>query len=84
MSEEGEYTDLGTAITQLDELFGVAMDPQEPYLRGKPKQGNCLAYRVDTIERLDLPKPSSAPKFNQQGWEHGDRSEMAGWLRSPP
>ena len=74
------YDSLGSALDRIDEQFDVDVDREQRYLRGKPDVGYCLAYRVEAVERLDLPKPDEV-RFNQQGWERGDRPEIAAWLR---
>lgn len=77
--EAFSYSDLNTALEQLDAAFGGHIDRQQPYIRGKPDEGHCLGYRVQVVERVDLPKPDGV-RFNQQGWERDDRPEMAEWL----
>jgi hypothetical protein len=77
------YTSVDAALDRIDEGFGVETDRKQPYVDGKPDEGYCLAYRVEALERLDLPKPDDV-SFNQQGWERGDRPEIAAWLGNAP
>jgi len=39
----------------------------EPYYANGPESGFCLAYRVEALERLSLPKPDDL-RFPQNGW----------------
>lgn len=73
------YESLDAAVDHIDDAFGIETDTEQPYLQGKPQAGYCLAYRVEALERLDLPKPDDL-SFNQQGWERGSRPEIAAWL----
>lgn len=77
------YNSLDAALDRIDDQFGVAIDRAQRYLDDKPQEGYCLAYRVEALERLDLPRPEDVT-FNQQGWERGDRPEIAAWLRQAP
>jgi hypothetical protein len=74
------YQALSEALKVMERRFGVKIDRLQPYLHGKPEEGFCLAYRVEALESLFLPKPPSISKFNQQGWERGTRPEVAAWL----
>lgn len=73
------YESLDAVVDHIDDAFGIETDTEQPYLQGKPQAGYCLAYRVEALERLDLPKPDGL-SFNQQGWERGSRPEIAAWL----
>ena len=74
------YSSIGQALDVMDERFNVSIDRSQSYLDGKPTAGYCLAYQVNAIERVHLPKPEVVAKFNQQGWERGTRPEIAHWL----
>ncbi len=39
----------------------------ESYFANAPESGFCLAYRVEALERMSLPKPDDF-RFPQQGW----------------
>lgn len=73
------YASLAAALDRVDEAFEVEIDREQRYLDGKPDEGYCLAYRVDAVERLNLPKPADV-SFNQQDWERGDRPQIAAWI----
>ncbi len=77
------YESLDAAVDRIDDAFGVETDREQRYLDGKPHEGYCLAYRVEALERLDLPKQDDV-SFNQQGWERGSRPEIAAWLGETP
>ena len=74
------YADRNDALLHLNELFDAEIDLTQPYLNGKPMEGYCLGYKVSADERVDIPKPEWIAKFNQMGWEHGDRPEISRWL----
>lgn len=57
--------------------FG-ALDEDQPYFRDAPKQGYCVAYKVEPLERLDIPKPEGV-RFPMSGWLR-DASTIAAWL----
>jgi len=73
------YASLDDALDRIGSEFYGEIDRAQPYIDGKPDEGFCLAYSVTVVERLDLRKPSDL-RFNQQGWERGDRPEIAAWL----
>jgi hypothetical protein len=77
------YESLDAAVDRIDDAFGIETDTEQLYLQGKPQVGYCLAYRVEALKRLDLPKPDDV-RCNQQGWERGSRPEIAAWLGQTP
>jgi hypothetical protein len=74
------YSSLKKALDVMDDRFAVSIDRTQEYLDHKPNEGYCLAYRVEALKRLHLPKPGSVSKFSQQGWERGSRPEIATWI----
>ena len=73
------YSNLGDAIEEIEDRFSTPVDRTQPYVVGKPNEGFCLAYRVASPKRVDLPKPEGT-SFAQLGWERGDRPEIAAWI----
>lgn len=74
------YARLEEAILRLEETSGGSIDREQAYLAGKPNQGYCLAYSVEAVKQVDVPKPKGF-RFNQNGWERDTRPEIVQWLR---
>jgi hypothetical protein len=74
------YRSLDAALDQLDSAFGVIVDRGQDYLVGKPNEGFCLAYRVQALKQVDIPKPNDL-RFNQSGWERAESDAIARWLQ---
>ncbi len=64
-----DYKTVESAVRRLRKHFGDT-DLDQPYIRGRPEPGYCLAYRSDPVRRLDLPAPE------------GFKMPMLGWLRA--
>jgi hypothetical protein len=67
--------------SKLEHRFGPFDPAQEYFVRGT-ESGFCLAYRVQAIGRLALPKPDSI-RFPQQGWLKVERPEVVQWVSQP-
>jgi hypothetical protein len=56
----------------------TTVDAAQPYFVDAPDSGFCLSYRVEAIERVNLPKPE-AFRFPQQGWLRIDDEVAEQW-----
>jgi hypothetical protein len=74
------YDALDHAMQHLEDTFNTSVDRGQDYLLGKPDQGYCLAYAVQAIRLVDVPKPKGF-RFNQNGWERDTREAIASWLQ---
>jgi 5-methylcytosine-specific restriction protein A len=54
-------------------------DLTQPYYVEAPDRGYCLAWKVQPLERMSLPKPESL-RFPQHGWLRVDLEITAKWL----
>ncbi len=72
------YSHKDDALNRLEERFGE-IDPSQPYYVDAPSSGYCLGFRVEALERLNIPKPSSR-KFRRSGWLPGDDKLFHEWL----
>lgn len=52
----------------------------DPYFVKAKDQGYCLAYQVDSLVRLAVPKPAEF-RFPMDGWLRCSDEKAAGWLR---
>lgn len=77
--EAWTYADLGDVLDEIEDTFGVEIDRDQDYLESNPPEGYCLAYAVNTLRRVDLPRPDGV-RFNMLGWERGDDPRIASWL----
>jgi hypothetical protein len=50
----------------------------QSYFLDGPESGYCLSYRVDSLERIRIPKPDGF-KFPHQGWLKIDSEMEAEW-----
>lgn len=73
------YDDRDQALEGIEQAFGVAIDRKQTYLDDRPSTGFCLAYRVEALEKMNLPKPAGV-RFSQSGWERTERPAIAAWL----
>ena len=55
-------------------------DLNDPYFDNAKDQGYCLAYKVDSLVRLDVPKPAEF-KFPMEGWLRCSDEDAANWLK---
>lgn len=62
---------------QLVSQFG-ALDEQQPYYRDAPSRGHCIAYKVEPLQRLGIPKPEGL-RFPMSGWLR-DARKISEWL----
>lgn len=73
------YDALDDAMQRLEDIFDTSVDRGQDYLLGKPDHGYCLAYSVQAVRLVDVPKPKGL-RFNQNGWERDTREGVASWL----
>lgn len=75
------YHDREAALGLIERAFQTTIDRTQPYLHGKPNDGFCLAYQVQAVARVNLPRPAGV-RFRQSGWERASRPAIAGWLHA--
>lgn len=63
---------------RLEGRFGK-FDTNQPYFVESPGQGYCLAWKVNPIQRMKLPKPAGL-RFPRQGWLRVDNDIASKWL----
>jgi len=80
--ERFEYTNKGEVVRRFKRTFGVD-DSYDPYFDQAADQGYCLVYKVDSLVRLNVPKPVEF-RFPMGGWLRCSDDKAAGWLRSLP
>jgi hypothetical protein len=78
--ERFPYTSKEEVRKQFGTVFGV-MNLIDPYFDKAKDQGYCLAYKVDSLIRLDVPKPFEF-KFPMGGWLRCSDEDAADWLRN--
>jgi len=54
-------------------------DLSQPYFVAAPEQGYCLAWKVTSLQQVDLVKPKYL-RFPQQGWLQVDDEVAKNWL----
>ena len=64
--EQFKYTSKAQVAQRLKSISG-AFDEQDEYFKEGPHQGYCLAYSIEPLERLGLPRPEGF-RFAQIGW----------------
>lgn len=59
----------------------LEIDESEPYFVDAPEQGYCLAFNVEPLQQLDLPRPSGF-RFPRLGWLQVENVGIAqNWLQ---
>lgn len=77
--ERFPYTDKSNALATMEAAFGYEVDRTQPYFVDGPDQGYCLAYTVDSMERLCLPRPDGVV-LPRLGWMRIDDEATRGWV----
>lgn len=80
--ERFEFANKDEVRKHFQAAFGVS-DLNDPYLDKAKDQGYCLAYKVDSLVRLNVPKPSDY-KFPQGGWLRCTDEDAHDWLKNLP
>jgi hypothetical protein len=80
--ERFEFSNKDEVRARFEAVFGVT-DLNDAYFDAAANQGYCLAYKVGSLVRLDLPKPADY-KFPQGGWLRCNDEEASDWLKSLP
>ena len=75
------YTSKSQVADWIKARFGEP-DEKSVYFREAPASGFCLAWRVDAIRRLNVPKPQNF-RFAQQGWLRVDNAIVRDWVGTP-
>jgi 5-methylcytosine-specific restriction protein A len=57
-------------------------DMRQPYFQKAPAKGYCVVWKVEPLQKLNLPKPDGV-KFPQQGWLRIDDRIAKDWLGTP-
>jgi hypothetical protein len=78
--ERFEYANKGEVVKRFKRSFGVD-DSYDPYFDKAKDQGYCLAYKVHSLDRLDVPKPAEF-RFPMDGWLRCSDDKATDWLRS--
>lgn len=76
--EKFSYSRKDEAFLKIRNKFGP-FDENQPYCLNAPNSGYCLAYAVNPIEQLTLPKPDGL-KFPILGWLSTDSNIARNWL----
>ncbi|MCZ7384178.1 MAG: HNH endonuclease [Candidatus Methanoperedens sp.] len=74
------YGSKDEAKHKLKSRFGEFDDKQSYYIKA-PSEGFCLAFKVKSLQRLNLPKPNGF-KFPQQGWLAGNDKIAQEWVKT--
>jgi hypothetical protein len=80
--EKFEYESKEAVRHRLREVFN---DPglTDPYLDNAADHGYCVAFKVDQVRRLWVPKPDGL-RFPQDGWLRCDAAAARGWVAGFP
>jgi hypothetical protein len=78
--ERFEYANKDDVKRRFQAAFGVA-DLNDPYFDKAKDRGFCLAYKVDSLVRLDVPKRTEF-KFPMEGWLRCSDEDAAEWLKN--
>ncbi|TMC59637.1 MAG: hypothetical protein E6J26_03345 [Chloroflexi bacterium] len=80
--ERFEYNSKSEARRGLKNFFGYDHEFDSPYFRNAPKQGYCLAYKVEVLgKRLNLEK-RPAFRMPRLGWDWIDEKRLRKWFRT--
>ena len=77
-----EYANKDEVTKRFKRLFGVN-ESNDPYFVKAKDQGYCLAYQVDSLVRLAVPKPAEF-RFPMDGWLRCSDKNAAQWLKNIP
>jgi hypothetical protein len=80
--ERFEFSNKDEVRARFQAVFGVT-DLKDAYFDAAANQGYCLAYKVGSLVRLNLPKPPDY-KFPQGGWLRCNDGEASDWLKNLP
>jgi len=80
--ERFKYANKDDVRKRFQVSFGLD-DLNDAYFDKSKDQGYCLAYMVDSLARLDVPKPAEF-KFPMEGWLRCSNEDAAGWLKNLP
>lgn len=80
--ERFEYANKHEVRQQFQDHFGLA-NLDDPYFDAAPEHGYCLAYKIDSLGRLRVPKPADF-RFPQGGWLRFSDDEATAWLNNLP
>jgi hypothetical protein len=75
-----EYANKDEVTKRFKRRFGVN-ESNDPYFVKAKDQGYCLAYQVDSLVRLAVPKPAEL-RFPMDGWLRCSDDKATDWLRS--
>jgi hypothetical protein len=78
--ERFEYANKDQVLKRFQVSFGLD-DLNDAYFDKAKDQGYCLAYKVDSLARLDVPKPAEF-KFPMEGWLRCSDDDAAAWLKN--
>ena len=78
--ERFEYANKDEVRKRFQVSFGLE-DLNDPYFDKARDQGYCLAYKVDSVVRLNVAKPVDF-KFPMEGWLRCSEEKAADWLRN--
>jgi hypothetical protein len=81
--ERFEYADKESIKRQLRQLFGGNIGFDTYFDKKATNSGYCVAYKVDSLSELQLPKPPGF-RFPQLGWLRGSDDQAQVWLASLP
>jgi 5-methylcytosine-specific restriction protein A len=73
-----EYTNKEEVLLRLREHLGLDSG-NDSYLSDKPGRGFCLAYKVTSVEPMNVPKPNDF-SFPRGGWLRFDDPKARAWL----
>jgi hypothetical protein len=80
--ERFEYANKDEVRKRFHVSFGLD-DLNDPYFDKAKDQGYCLAYMVDSLVRLDVPKPADF-NFPMEGWLRCGDEDAVDWLKNLP
>ncbi len=75
--ERFEYADKNDVRNKFQVSFGLD-DLSDPYFDKAKDQGYCLVYKVDSLVRLNVPKPADF-KFPMEGWLRCSDEDATEW-----
>ena len=77
--EKFSYDTKQSAFRKIKDQFGP-FNERLIYFENAPISGYCLAFRVEILEKLSLPRPEGL-KFPHLGWLHIDERIYREWLK---
>jgi len=72
-----------SVLSRINEKFGETQEDEDAtgYVNAAPDQGFCLAYKLEPLEWLKIPRPEDFHKFPQLGWINVDEdADAKDWL----